>query len=691
MTTTETKERAPSFLSNVSLRLLVFGGKGGTGKTTSAAATAICLSQLTPWRRILVVSTDPAHSLADSFDQPIGAQRRAITPNLTALEVDPPTLLNEFKGKHSKVMSKLLHRATILDQANIKDFLTFSLPGMDEITVIMHIAQSLKSTWDEPNEYDLVILDTAPTGHTLRLLALPEKMGSWFKTLDVSMDRYRKGTFRAVPFNFPWIEDYHKGDAVDQFVETLTKDLGMVRALLANPKETEFVPVTIPEALGILETEDLLAVLEEMKMPVQNIIVNRVQGERECPFCSSRVKGQERYLAQIEDRFSSYNLLKMPLFPYEVRGKDGLLEFAEHMMGTRENRVTYPVEPLPQAPTTTRRSRVRGLVERDFQFMVFGGKGGVGKTSVAAATALHMARRNPSKRVLVYSTDPAHSLADSLDCPIGDQVTPIEGVDNLYALEVDASRMHRDFMSEYKQTIDQAFDIWQKRAHTWGLQQELKYDRKVMGTFVETSPPGLDEVFTLERVLDSVERDEFDLYVLDTAPTGHLLYLLQFPDLVREWMRITFRALLKHQRERRVPHLQTIADRIVKSTNSARKIREALTNPERSEMVAITIPEAMGVLEMDDLLSSVARLGIPCHHIIINMVSPPTDCGFCTAKRGEQLKYIEQVKETRKPQGYVVTELPLFPGEIKGLDALTKLGETLYGKQRKKRQPEVLA
>ena len=208
------KKRAPSFLENRKLQFILFGGKGGTGKTTSAAATAMCLNRITPWKKVLIVSTDPAHSLADSFNHRIGARKTNITGNLDALESDPPTLLNEFKEKNSKVMGKLLHRASILDQANIKDFVTFSLPGMEEMMLIMQIAYSLKPTFDarfggaKPNEYDQIILDTAPTGHTLRLLGMPEKMTTWVRTMDASLDRYRRGTFRAVPFNFPWVEEY---------------------------------------------------------------------------------------------------------------------------------------------------------------------------------------------------------------------------------------------------------------------------------------------------------------------------------------------------------------------------------------------------------------------------------------------------------------------------------------------------
>lgn len=231
------------------------------------------------------------------------------------------------------------------------------------------------------------------------------------------------------------------------------------------------------------------------------------------------------------------------------------------------------------------------------------------------------------------------------------------------------------------ETINDAFDYWQKNAHTWGIQQELKYDRAVISAYVDSSPPGLDEVFTLERIMESVDRKEYDMYILDTAPTGHLLYLLEFPELVREWVRVTYRALLKHQRERPVDNLQTLADKIARSNTLIRKIREALTNTEQSELVTITIAEAMGVLEMGDLLSSVVRLNIPCNHIVINMIFPPTKCSFCSSKRAEQLKYIKQVRSEWEPLGYSITEQPLFSHEIRGLDSLTKLGNMLYGER----------
>lgn len=116
----------------------------------------------------------------------------------------------------------------------------------------------------------------------------------------------------------------------------------------------------------------------------------------------------------------------------------------------------------------------------------------------------------------------------------------------------------------------------------------------------------------------------------------------------------------------------------MKSTTLLRKIRQVFTDSQRSEFMAITIPEAMGIAETEDLLSSLKKLGIPCRHIIINQIIPATQCNFCAAKREEQLKYVRQVKGMND---YLITEIPLLPYEISGLDDLTELSQIMYGKE----------
>ena len=178
----------PSFLREGELRFILFGGKGGVGKTTAAAASALYLARQRPDRRMLIVSTDPAHSLGDSLAQDIGDQ---IVPvrgvnNLYALELDAPRLLREFKGESDPIIAKIVDRGTYLDEEDIEDLLLLSLPGMDEMMAIIEIMDLAKS-----REYELVVVDTAPTGHTLRMLALPGEMRKWLKAMNLMMDKHR--------------------------------------------------------------------------------------------------------------------------------------------------------------------------------------------------------------------------------------------------------------------------------------------------------------------------------------------------------------------------------------------------------------------------------------------------------------------------------------------------------------------
>lgn len=651
----------PSFLQNQDLQLILFGGKGGSGKTTSAAAAAIYLAQLKPERRILVVSTDPAHSLGDSFDCPIG---NTVTPikdvdNLWAWEISAQQLYDDFRKRYEEVIKEIIDRGTMLDREDISELYSLSLPGLDEVMVVLSIADILKS-----KEYDLIILDTAPTGHTIKLLTLPEQMRKFFNVFDLMLEKHR---YLSRHFT-----GRYKKDETDEFVETMTKDMARVKTLLSS-SATEFVPVTIPEPLSIYETERLLVSLEEHRVSVKNIIVNRVAADVDgCPFCLSRRRDQQQHITQIEKKFAAYNLIKVPLFPGEVKGVEDLVEFAQILLGKASQYESYRLAPVEAAsevlPITT--GKMSDLLQKNLQFILFGGKGGVGKTSTAAATALCIARHNPGKRILVFSTDPAHSLSDSFGFPIGDKITPIKGVDNLYAFEIDAPRLHEDLKSQYRAEVEKIIDGFLGR----GL--DVKFDREVMVNLIDISPPGLDEVMALEKIMELADENKYDLYILDTAPTGHLLRFLELPGLIREWLKTIFRILLKYRRVMRAAGLE---EKLLKMARSVRKIREAFIDPKKCEFVAVTIPEAMSVLETERLLSSLDRLEISCCHIIINMIVPPTQCSFCMSKRKEQQGYIKQVS-TGSP-GYTLTQIPLFPHEIRRVGNLTKLSEIMHGRQ----------
>jgi arsenite-transporting ATPase len=688
----------PEYLQNKDLQLLLFGGKGGVGKTTMAATTAIHLARsYQNDKKVLVISTDPAHSLSDSFELSIGdkitpiqwsvatarpgathfsdftkptgqvwardsGQRTTNNTNLYAHELDATRLTAEFKEKNEAVIKKLADRGTYFDQKDIAEFFNLSLPGMDEVMAIIEMAKILKG-----GSYDIVILDTAPTGHTVRMLNLPQQMLKWIEVMDLMQRKHR---YMAAHFTG---KKYVK-DECDIFLENLSSDIEMVKKLLSDAQTTRFVPVTIPEPMSIYETKRLLSTLEKLNVPVRDIVVNRVVDTAGCSFCVSKKNDQQQPLSEIEDAFSEYNLIKVPVFPNEIRGVEELKVLADYLLGN-----TKPSK-LPKAIQRDEEPQAHLALNPNLEFILFGGKGGVGKTSLASATAVHLAQRNPGKKVLVFSTDPAHSLSDSFKLSIGDKITPIQwsvatdsgqrttNNTNLYAHELDADKLFEDFKQGYKKDIEELFDNF------LGGSVDIKFDREVMMELLTLAPPGLDEIMALDTIMELREEGEFDIFVLDTSPTGHLLRFLELPDIIREWLKAFFRLLLKYKG---VVRMAKAAEKALAMSKNIRRIQEILVDPERTAFVGVTIPEAMGFLELERLLCALDNAKIPCNHIAINMVVPQADCDFCSSKRTEQQRYIKKI-HSRFPTRSV-TKVPLLPHEVRGVGDLNKIGEIILG------------
>ena len=711
----------PDFFQNKDLRLILFGGKGGVGKTTMAATAAVHLARSRGEdKKILVISTDPAHSLADSLGieigdrvtaiqwsvvsgqwsggrgqgaggrgqrsevrgqrsdsgerKPINNQQSTIN-NLYARELDASKLLGKFKQKNDAVIKKLAERGTYFDQEDIAEFFDLSLPGMDEVMAIIEMADLLKT-----GTYDILIVDTAPTGHTVRMLSLPQQMRKWIEVMDLMQHKHR---YMSRVFSG---KKYVK-DACDIFLDGLSSDMDRVKDLLSNEETTRFVPVMIPEPMSIYETERLMNSLEKIHVPVKEVIINRVAESDGCLFCRSKREDQKEPLVEIEDLFSKYDLVRVPLFSNEIRGVGGLNRMADYLLG-----IPVPSSPLKTIQTVEEPASCLTL-NPDLEFVLFGGKGGVGKTSLAAAAALHLARRNPGKKVLLFSTDPAHSLSDALIQPVGDKITPIvygpkskvqgpksagrnqtpdighrtSDSPNLFALEIDADELWADFKDEFKKGIEEVFDGFLAKG------TDIRFDREVMTEMLELAPPGLDEIMALDTIMDLRNEGEFDIFVLDTSPTGHLLRFLELPDLVREWLKAFFRLLLKYKG---VVRLTGAAEKALALSKNVRRIQEVLIDPERTGFVAVTIPEAMGLLELERLLSALETGKIPCGNIAVNKVVPQTDCGFCSDRRAEQQGYIKKIHSRLNDR--TIVQVPLFPRQIRGLKDLEEVGEILF-------------
>lgn len=641
----------PTFLRDAGLRLILFGGKGGGGKTTAAASTALFWAEQRPERQVLVISTDPAHSLGDSLDQPIGDEIKPVAgmPNLAALEMNAARRLEAFSRQHGAVLKTIAERGTYFDQEDIASFFDLSLPGLDELMAVIEIADIVRT-----GHYDLVIVDTAPTGHTLRLLALPQLMEDWLRVLDLMLAKHR---YMASTLG------RYRPDETDAFLKSLSADLRRLRLLLNDQQITEFVPVTIPEAMSIEELTHLLDALRNADLRVRTVLVNRVASPRTCPFCAARYAAQQVHLAEIARRFADWEIVSAPLLAREVRGIPALQEYTRALRGDvvqaaemTERGFSLPSS-MPSEPT---------LAWGQQQLVLFGGKGGVGKTTVAAATAIHLARATAGARVLLFSTDPAHSLSDSLEQTIGNRITPITGIDGLFALEMQSAELFQNLRHTYVAEIDEVFDTFLGGAF------DAPFDRRVMEELISLTPPGLDELMALIKIMELMDEGRFDRYVLDLAPTGHALRFLELPDLVRQWMIAFFRLMIKYQG---VVRLTQVATLLRDKSKQLRRVERLLADAERCQFVAVATPEAMVVAETTRLLQRLATLSVACRCVVVNMVIPETECAFCATLHDAQQPHLDALAAlTSCP-----IQIPLFPHEVRGENELAKAAGIIYG------------
>ncbi len=281
--------------------IVLYGGKGGVGKTTCAAAHAVGLSERDASTKVLVVSTDPAHSLGDVFERNLGDEPTALTDSLAAVEVGSQrgqeayrmvveTLVDEFRSAGLRVGEDELER---LFEAGL-------IPGGDEVAALEYIARYTDS------EYETVIFDTAPTGHTLRLLDLPEVLGETFAVASEIQQRVRRvaKTARSMVFG---PEAYWETRDDSEELTSLRDRIATVDSLLHDPSRTHFRVVLTPERMSIAETERLVSRLKTANVPVDSLVVNRLFENDQacsCERCCADAERHEKRLQEIQRRFN---------------------------------------------------------------------------------------------------------------------------------------------------------------------------------------------------------------------------------------------------------------------------------------------------------------------------------------------------------------------------------------------------
>jgi arsenite-transporting ATPase len=634
-------------------RYLFFGGKGGVGKTTAASATALyLLNKLKQNESILLFSTDPAHSLSDSLDMKIGNRlvevKQLRGARLFAYEMDASLALERFRVAHGKVLAEIGERGTLLDEEDINELLSLSLPGLDEVMSLFELSEL-----EREGKYAHIVIDTAPSGHTSRLLRLPEVFARMVNALDLMGDKHR-----YILAHFARRKPV--ADEVDLFLRDLSQRIESVRNLLHDSGQTSFTLVTIPEAMSVLETERYLELLREQGVPVRNLIVNRVEQEHEdCKYCRARVRTQRPWMKEIKAKFGDLNQHYIPLMAKEVRGIEDLKKIGkliwEDEMRPRMTRVSADAKSISSTAKSSFALESRKIV-------IFGGKGGVGKTTAAAAFALALARENPKEKLLVFSTDPAHSLSDSFDEEIGELKSGVGGVQNLDGMEIDPGKWFEELKQRYRSWTDELFD-----SLSGGSRMEIKFDREAMRELVELTPPGIDEIAALGTISDLLDEERYHTIVLDTAPTGHLIRFLELPQVALSWIRTFMKLLLKYKD---VLRANQVAEELVALSKSIKKVLALLTDAERCEFVGVAIPERMSLEETADLAKSLEKLKVPLSKLLINGVAPAEACKFCKARRKAQDQVIAEFQKKFQRRSVEMFLAPQQSHEIHGVEDL---------------------
>ncbi|ADJ16246.1 ArsA family ATPase [Halalkalicoccus jeotgali] len=305
---------------------VLYGGKGGVGKTTMAAATGLASAKR--GERTLVVSTDPAHSLSDSFELALDGEPSAVRENLFAVEIDPESRADRYQSIVSAIASDLRAVGISLSEDEVERLFGSGIPaGGDEAAALDVLAEYVDS-----GDWGRIVFDTAPTGHTLRLLELPDVLDAALETTDsVRGQLHRMATSTRSMLMGP--AAYFGREGGEDELAELKARMERAREVLRDPERTAFRAVLIPERMAIAETERLVERLHEVEMPVETLVVNKVLEDVDegCSRCRTRRDQHRKRLAEIHETFPAFEIVTVPDETGEVHGVESLERIAERL------------------------------------------------------------------------------------------------------------------------------------------------------------------------------------------------------------------------------------------------------------------------------------------------------------------------------------------------------------------------
>jgi arsenite-transporting ATPase len=590
-------------------KYIFYSGKGGVGKTTMATATAVHYA-LTG-KKTLIVTTDPASNLADVFEQEIGHKIVPIRgiENLFAMEIDPDEATREYKERIIGPFREIMPQDVI---ATLEE--QFSSPCTTEIASFDRFIDFM-----EANEYEILIFDTAPTGHTIRLLELPV---DWSKHIEESAKGSGQTCLGPV-----------------QAIQESKNKYDRATALLRDPERTTFVFVMRPEELSLYETVRAMKELIAIGIRSARIIVNGILPKEVCDidFFKKKYESQQKIIRQTDEIFNGsrrYMLLR----DGEVKGINILKSVAQELFNG--GGVSFNVGPEAPSPEgfTFEKPDIQRLwfPQGEPKAIFFTGKGGVGKTTISCIAALYLSRHG--FKTLLVTTDPAAHIGQVLDVKVGSQ--PAEIARDLYAVMID----QEEAFKQYKEKIL--------------IEAKGKYSDDMLAAMEEElNSPCTEEMAAFDKFAQFIESRDYDVIVFDTAPTGHTLRLLDLPFDYAKQVEMM---------------ISTGGDKDAKEVTQRRfkEMIRMLRDKNHTVFSLVLYPESTPITESYRAMLDLKKAGIETQVVIANMVLPEEVCvnNFFKNRRKMQMKYLKEIKERFN---LPVLQFPLMQDEIKGVERLS--------------------
>jgi len=301
--------------------------------------------------------------------------------------------------------------------------------------------------------------------------------------------------------------------------------------------------------------------------------------------------------------------------------------------------------------------------------IMIGGKGGVGKTTCASAIALHFSLQG--KKTLIISSDPTPSLSDIFETEIGDLETPIQNAKDLYGIEISSEVVLKKWKDRFGPEIYEVVSSF----------TSLDYD------FVDYigGAPGIEEEYMLNYILELVESAQYDLVIWDTAPAGHTLRLLHLPQIFLKHLEAATKFYMNlysyfeklKESVKLKKGKRSLLEIISGWEDLAEKVVNFIRDPQKSDFIVVTIPEALGVKQTERIIKDFDEYQLNVKHLIINHVIQEADCNFHKIRKEMQQNYIQILKKRYSPRIGLI-EIPLMPQEVKGVERIRKVSEILF-------------